>query len=105
MMAKTPSLNASIREVGISPTLNSLNDDLCRLMFYSTKPGSVNSRRELPWLPAESHTAHGTTATVGSASAAEEGGIVFFASICGTSPEQQRCCQDQNCRGGRHFPN
>jgi hypothetical protein len=29
-MANTPSLNASIRVVGISPTLNSLFDGLCR---------------------------------------------------------------------------
>ena len=36
-MAKTPSLNASIREVGISPTLNSLYDGFCRLFLYSAK--------------------------------------------------------------------
>jgi hypothetical protein len=36
MMAKTPSLNASIREVGISPTLKSVCDGLCRLILYST---------------------------------------------------------------------
>jgi len=38
MMAKTPSLKASIREVGISPTLKRLCDDLCRPPFYSTTP-------------------------------------------------------------------
>jgi hypothetical protein len=35
MMAKTPSLNASIREVGISPTLKSVCDGLCRLIFLA----------------------------------------------------------------------
>jgi hypothetical protein len=35
-MAKTPSLNASIREVGISPTLKSVRDDLCRIILYVT---------------------------------------------------------------------
>jgi hypothetical protein len=33
-MAKTPSLNASIREVGISPTLKSVWDDLCGIILY-----------------------------------------------------------------------
>src|SRR5262249_41653433 len=37
-MAKTPSLNASIREVGISPTLKSVWDDLCRIILYVTNP-------------------------------------------------------------------
>ena len=35
MMAKTPSLNASIREVGISPTLKSVCDDLGRIILYA----------------------------------------------------------------------
>ena len=35
-MAKTPSLNASIREVGISPTLKSVWDDLCGIILYVT---------------------------------------------------------------------
>ena len=35
MIAKTPSLNASIREVDISPTLKILGNRLCRLFLYS----------------------------------------------------------------------
>ena len=48
-MAKTPSLSASIREVGISPTLKSVWDDLCRIIlsrFASTDRGSVINKAE-----------------------------------------------------------
>jgi hypothetical protein len=43
MIAKTPSLNASIREVGISPTLKILGNRLCRLFLYSANGDSVNA--------------------------------------------------------------
>ena len=43
MIAKTPSLNASIREVDISPTLKILGNRLCRLFLYLANGGSVNA--------------------------------------------------------------
>src|SRR5258708_22922124 len=47
MIAKTPSLNASIREVGISPTLKILGNQFCRLLLYSPSAGQVNVRARL----------------------------------------------------------
>src|SRR5258707_9945067 len=47
MIAKTPSLNASIREVGISPTLKILGNRFCRLLLYSPSAGQVNVRGRL----------------------------------------------------------
>ena len=41
MIAKTPSLNASMRAVGISPTLKILGNRLCRLFLYLAKGDKV----------------------------------------------------------------
>jgi hypothetical protein len=42
-------LNASIREVGISPTLKILGKRFCRLLLYSANGGSVNAMDVTKW--------------------------------------------------------
>ena len=47
MIAKTPSLSALIREVGISPTLKILGNHFWRLLLYSPSAGQVNVEADL----------------------------------------------------------